>query len=225
MEHHGDFGLMKSGHKEQETRVNAYDSAKIAEIVQQVLARLDASSQKEKALSASPSKDKQRTTSAAITEKIITSRTIQEQSELTSQIFVSATAIVTPAARDDARSRNIQIQHCVQLPDKQQPDQQQIRIIDYADPDRANAVTQQLAIRGITTGTSKIVLTETPAKEVHFQCSRNNEVAVMIGSFNDIQRFSDEITPTVWVLDMQRLTFSAVVNAAAQISKTRRVDR
>lgn len=224
MERHGDFGLMKSGHKEQATRVNAYDSAKIAEIVQQVLARLDAPSQKEKSLSASLLKDQQRTTSAAITEKIISSRTIQEQSELTSQIFVSPTAIVTPAARDDARSRNIQIQRSVQLPDGQQPDQQKIRIIDYADPDRANAVTQQLAIRGITTGTSKIILTETPAKEVHFQCSRNNEVAVMIGSFNDIQRFSDEITPTVWVLDMQRLTFSAVVNAAAQISKTRRVD-
>ena len=113
----------------------------------------------------------------------------------------------------------------MQLPDGQQPDQQTIEIIDYAQPERAQAVNQQLAIRGITTGAAKIVLTETPAKEVHFQCSRNNEVAVMIGSFNDIQRFSAEIAPTVWVLDMQRLTLSAAVNAVTQIIKTRRVER
>jgi len=47
----------------------------------------------------------------------------------------------------------------------------------------------------------------------------------MIGSFNDIQRFSAEIAPTVWVLDMQRLTLSAAVNAVTQIIKTRRVER
>ena len=42
----------------------------------------------------------------------------------------------------------------------------------------------------------------------------------MIGSINDIKRFSKEVTPTVWVLDMHRLTFTAAVNTIAQISKT-----
>ena len=211
-------------------QANANESINIAEIVRQVLARLDSTAETKHSTQVTKTQVKnsttqKQTTSAALTEKIITSRTIQELSKQTSQIFVSPTAIITPSARDDARSRNIEIQRTVQLPEGQQPDQQKIEIIDYAQPERAHAVKQQLAFRGITNGNGKIVLTETPAKEVHFQCARNNEVAVMIGSFNDIQRFSDEITPTVWVLDMQRLTFSAVVNAVAQISKTRRVDR
>ena len=225
MERHGDFGLMKMEQDRHIRQANANESINIAEIVRQVLARLDSAADTNHSTQIANSITQKQTTSAALTEKIITSRTIQELSNQTSQIFVSPTAIITPSARDDARSRNIEIQCTVQLPEGQQPDQQKIEIIDHAQPERAQAVKQQLAFRGITHGTGKIVLTETPAKEVHFQCARNNEVAVMIGSFDDIQRFSDEITPTVWVLDMQRLTFSAVVNAVAQISKTRRVDR
>ena len=225
MERHGDFGLMKMEQDRHIRQANAHESINIAEIVRQVLARLDSAADTNHSTQIANSITQKQTTSAALTEKIITSRTIQELSKQTSQIFVSPTAIITPSARDDARSRNIEIQRTVQLPEGQQPDQQKIEIIDYAQPERAHAVKQQLAFRGITNGTGKIVLTETPAKEVHFQCARNNEVAVMIGSFDDIQRFSDEITPTVWVLDMQRLTFSAAVNAVAQISRTRRVDR
>ena len=225
MERHGDFGLMKMEQDRHIKQANANESINIAEIVRQVLARLASTAETKDSTQIANTTTQKQTTSAALTEKIITSRTIQELSKQTSQIFVSPTAIITPSARDDARSRNIEIQRTVQLPEGQQPDQQKIEIIDYAQPERAHAVKQQLAFRGITNGTGKIVLTETPAKEVHFQCARNNEVAVMIGSFDDIQRFSDEITPTVWVLDMQRLTFSAVVNAAAQISKTRRLGR
>ena len=225
MERHGDFGLIKMEQDIHIQQANANESAKIAEIVRQVLARMDSNSETKHSTQTANSTTQNQTTSAALTEKIVTSRTIQGLSKKTFQIFVSPTAIITPSARDDARNRNIEIQRTVQLPQGQQPDQQKIEIIDHAQPDRAQAVRQQLVFRGITTGTGKIVLTETPAKEVHFQCAKNNEVAVMIGSYNDIQRFSDEITPTVWVLDMQRLTFSAVVNTVAQISKTRRVNR
>ena len=218
MERHGDPGLTKMEQEKHKKQTNPTASVDISEIVRQVLARLDSRTE-------TAQTTPRQATSAALTEKIITSRTIQQLGQKTAQIFISPTAIVTPAARDDARSRKIEIQRTVQLPDGQQPEQQKIDIIDYAQPERAEAVGKQLALRGITTGTGKIVLTETPAKEVHFQCARNNEVAVMIGSYSDIRRFSDEITPTVWVLDMQRLTFSAVVNAVAQISRTRRVDR
>ena len=206
-------------------QTNANESINIAEIVRQVLARLASTAETKDSTQIANTTTQKQTTSAALTEKIITSRTIQELSKQTSQIFVSPTAIITPSARDDARSRNIEIQRTVPLPEGQQPDQQKIEIIDYAQPERAQAVKQQLAFRGITNGTGKIVLTETPAKEVHFQCARKNEVAVMIGCFDDIQRFADEITPTVWILDTQRLNFTAVVNAVAQISKTRRSNR
>ena len=216
---------MKKEQNGDKKQANAYESVNIAEIVRQVLARLNSTVEIESSTQFGYSTTQKPTTSAALTEKIITSRTIQELSKQTSQIFISPTAIITPAARDDARSRNIEIQRTVPLPEGQQSDQQKIEIIDYAQPERAQAVKKQLAIRGITHGTGKIILTETPAKEVHFQCARNNEVAVMIGAFDDIKRFSDEITPTVWILDTQRLTFSAMVNTVAQISKTRRVDR
>ncbi len=225
MERHGDSGLMKIEQSRHNKQANANQSVNIAEIVRQVLTRLDSSAETKHTTLAANSKTQSRTTSAALTEKIITSRTIQELSKRTSQIFVSPTAIITPSARDDARSRKIEIQRTVQLPEGQEPDQQKIEIIDHAQPKRAQAVEQQLAIRGITTGIGKIILTETPAKETHFQCARKNEVAVMIGSLNDIQRFAGEITPTVWILDMQGLTFSAALNAVAQISKTRRVDQ
>lgn len=225
MERDGDHGLMKTSQDGHIRLANASDSVNIAEIVRQVLARLNSHTEREgKPETADPAKQQQKT-SSALTAKIITSRTIEALSAQTAQVFISPTAIITPSARDDARSRNIEIHRTVQIPDNQQPDQQKIEIIDYEQPERAKAVKQQLAWRGITAGTGKIILTETPAREVHFQCARNNEVAVMIGSFNEVRRFSDEITPTVWVLDMQRLTFSAAVNTVAQISKTRRVDR
>lgn len=225
MERDGDCGLMKTEHDRHTQKLNASESVNIAEIVRQVLARLDSIVETKNKTQNTGLATQNQKISAALTDKIITSRTIQALSKQTSQIFVSPTAIITPSARDDARGRDIEIQRTVQLPDGQQPDQQKIEIIDYAQPERAQAVRQQLAFRGITAGTGKIVLSETPAKEVHFQCARNNEVAVMIGSYNDIQRFSDELTPTVWVLDMQRLTISAAVNAVSQINKTRRVDR
>ena len=225
MERHGDFGLMNKPQDGDKKLANANELVNIAEIVRQVLARLNSTAEIESSTQVIDSSTQKQTTSAALTEQIITSRTIQQLSKQTSQIFVSPTAIITPAARDDARSRNIEIQRTVPLPEEQQPDQQKIEIIDYEQPERSQAVKQQLAIRGITHGTGKIVLTETPAKEVHFQCARKNEVAVMIGSFDDIQRFADEITPTVWILDTQRLNFTAVVNAVAQISKTRRSNR
>jgi len=216
---------MKQRKETQTNGIAADDPAMIAEIVRQVLNRLGVSPQPTGTTPQVEAKAPGKTATAAINDKIITSQIINELHESTAQIFVNPSAIITPAARDDARSQDIKIVRTIQLPAGQQTQHEKTEIIDEAQPDRAEAVRQQLATRGITTGTGKIVLTETPAKEVHFQCSKNNETAVMIGSFNEIKRFSDEITPTVWVLDMQRLTFSAAVNAVVQISKTRRADR
>ena len=225
MERHGDSGLMTTEQEEDSNRVATGDSAQIAEIVQQVLGRLTTSHDNASTAHNLEKTDKQPATATASTQKIITAQTIQELSGQPAQVFVSPTAVITPAARDEARHRKITIQRTVQLSPEQRPDHQRLEIIDYAQPERAEAVRQQLAIRGVTTGTAKIVLTDTPAREVHFQCAKNNETAVMIGAYSDIRRFSDELSPTLWVLDMKRLNLSAAVNAVVHITSTRNTDR
>ena len=224
MERHGDIGLMKTQQKGDPNQVATGDSAQVAEIVRQVIGRLATAPDSASTARNLEKTDKQTATAAAITHKIITAQTIQELSGQPAQVFVSPTAVITPAARDEARHRKIAIQRTVQLSPEQRPDHQRLEISDYAQPERAEAVRQQLAIRGITTGSAKIVLTDTPAREVHFQCTRNNETAVMIGAYSDIRRFSEELSPTLWVLDMKRLNLSAAVNAAVHISSTRNID-
>jgi hypothetical protein len=39
----------------------------------------------------------------------------------------------------------------------------------------------------------------------------------MIAMATDIQRFADELAPTIWVLDMKRLNISAATNVVARI--------
>lgn len=220
MERDGDRGLMTERKAGEESRSIGNDAAMIAEIVQQVILRLGHKTESDHTHGISTTRKPDTRTTAAINERIITSQTIASLHDSTVQILIPPEAVITPAARDEARGRNVEIQRTIQLPTGQQPDQDRIEIIDHENPQRARAVSQQLAIRGITPGAMKIVLSDTPAKEVHCQYSEHNETAVMIGSINDIKRFSKEVTPTVWVLDMHRLTFTAAVNTIAQISKT-----
>jgi hypothetical protein len=41
----------------------------------------------------------------------------------------------------------------------------------------------------------------------------------MIATATDIQRFADELAPSVWVLDMKRMNIAAATNAVAQITQ------
>ena len=220
MERDGDRGLMTERQAGEKSRSIGNDAAMIAEIVQQVILRLGHKTESDHTHGISTTRKPDTRTTAAINERIITTQTIASLHDSTVQILIPPEAVITPAARDEARGRNVEIQRTIQLPTGQQPDQDRIVIIDHENPQRASAVSQQLAIRGITPGAMKIVLSDTPAQEVHCQYSEHNETAVMIGSINDIKRFSKEVTPTVWVLDMHRLTFTAAVNTIAQISKT-----
>ena len=203
-------------------RITISDSAQIADIVRQVMARLGGSHDIS-STSCHPDPPQGTGTTAAITDRIITAQTIRELKGQPSQVFVSPVTVITPAAQDEARSRKITLQRTLPLPPEQQPDHQRLEIIDHAQPERAEAIHRQLSIRGFTTGSAKIVLSDTPAREVHFQCVENSETAVMIGSLNEIHRFREELSPTLWVLDMKRLNFSAAVNAAVQISNPRNI--
>ena len=223
MERGGDSGLIEmEKHATTETK-SSIDPAKISRIAREVIAQLSASDLKDKP--ESTTKTKTQATAAAIDNHVITAQTIEQLPGNPKQAFIPPTAVITPAARDAARGRGITLQRTVDLPVEQHPNQSQLSVIDYTQPQRADAIHQQLKRRGFTSGSGKIILSDTPAKEVYFQCVKHDEVAVMIASIADIRRFAEELSPTLWVLDMQRLNFSAAVNAAAQIIQTKKAAR
>ena len=210
------------------------DSDQIAEIAREVIAHLSAGGRQSGHLGVSSSEPADiksaigqppPPTAAAIKDKVVTAQVIEQLPGNPSQAFLLPNAVITPAARDSARQRGITLQRTVDLPADQQPSQDQLHITDFEQPARADAVRQQLARRGYTEGSAKIVLSDTPAREVYFQCAKQNEVAVMIASVTDVQRFGQEISPTLWVLDMQRLNFSAAINAAVQIIQCKKASR
>lgn len=182
------------------------DPAWVAAIAREVIARLRSTS-------------KTSQSAASIDDRVITAGTIEQLSGTPTQLFIAPGAIVTPAARDEARQRGIAINHTVNLPADQQPNHGRLEIIDSATPERARAVRTQLARRGINHGRARVVLSDTPGREVHGQCATHRERAVMVATATDVQRFADELAPTVWVLDMKRLNITAATNVVAQITQ------
>lgn len=215
------------------TAKTSIDSDQIAEIAREVIAHLSATGQKHghlgdptnQSAAFSSAVNQPSPTAAAIQDKVVTAHVIEQLLGNPSQVFLLPNAVITPAARDAARQRGMTLLRTVDLPADQQPSQDQLHITDYEQPARADAVRQQLARRGYTEGSAKIVLSDTPAREVYFQCAKQNEVAVMIASVTDVRRFGEEISPTLWVLDMQRLNFSAAVNAAVQIIQSKKASQ
>lgn len=182
------------------------DPALIAAIAREVIARLKATSRTNQS-------------AASIDDRVITADTIEKLSGTPTQIFLAPGAIVTPAARDEARQRGIAITRTVQLPADQQPKNARLEITDATNPDRAEAIRKQLARRGIADCAARIVLSETPGREVYQRCTADGERTVMIATTTDVQRFADELSPTIWVLDMKRLNISAATNVVAQITQ------
>ncbi len=184
------------------------DPSLVAAISREVIARLR---------SATPG-----TTDQSIRDRIITTKTIESVTGKPTRIRISNSAVVTPAARDEARRRGISIDRTFDLHNSQdEPTPSHdltIEITDTSDPQRAQSVRDQLERRGVIRNASRIVLSDHPANEVHRLCA-TGERAVMIGSINDVRRFADDFGPTVWVLDMKRLNLAAAANAAAQITQ------
>lgn len=187
------------------TSTEPIDRAMVANIAGKVIARLVAMS-------------KTNNTAASISDRIVSVDTLQQLTGTPKQVFITSGSIVTPAARDEARHRGITITRTVEVPQNQQPTHARFEITDAANPERAEAVRQQLARRGIRVDSARIVLSDTPASEVYQQCNAHAERAVMIASVSDVQRFADELRPTVWVLDMKRLNIIAAVNVIARIT-------
>jgi hypothetical protein len=153
-----------------------------------------------------------------VDDRVVSIGTLQQLPRSGKRISIRPDAIITPAAADEARDRGITISRTNDTPG-QPHTREAAAITDPARPERATAVCRQLDRRGIGTSSARIVLSDTPASEVWQQCSAQGERAVMISAVHDVQRFADELQPTLWVLDMNRLNLVAAVNVIATITR------
>ena len=145
-------------------------------------------------------------------------------------MIVNKSAVITPAAHDEASRRGITIERSLSAPTNKQQSRSgngeyianiadtTAKIIDRTNPDRAIAVGQQLNRRGIELGLATVILSETPASDLYEQIAGGNRAA-MVTQVGDVQRFGNELNPSVWVLDMKRLNIPAAVNTVAMIAK------
>jgi hypothetical protein len=127
------------------------------------------------------------------------------------EIRLAARAVVTPAARDEARRRGIQLVACETKPQAGE-----------SSPPAAcsdDVLQRQLDRRGVVLpAETELVWTDQPAREVFRHCSAG-QPAVMVTDFADVDRFAAELSPRVWVLDRQRLNLTAAANVAARIAR------
>lgn len=196
------------------------DPETLSRVAREVIARLGRTSGGPTSEESKPiTGSKTNRTAASIDDRVITAVSISRLPAGTAELFVAAKAVLTPSARDEARTRGIAINYGARLAAKEARAHATSQIIDLADPTRASAVAQQLSRRAVNACGVKIILSETPAKELYQQCTQHGEVAVMVGSMDEVQRFASEIDATTWVLDMKRLNLTAAVNVAAYISR------
>lgn len=164
-------------------------------------------------------------TAASIAERLITVSTIAQLPRETAELFVTSSAVVTPAARDEAASRGITINYGEPANQPTAHAPVTCRIVDRNDPNRAAAVAAQLSRRAIALDDVTVILTDTPARELYQQCAEQGKVAAMAGSLEEVTRFARELDATVWILDMQRLNLPAAANLIARIARNGRPSR
>ncbi|QDV84148.1 hypothetical protein [Planctomycetes bacterium TBK1r] len=199
------------------------ETAMIADIARQVIRRLRESGSPGSAASAS-------TTSAPAGpspvggEKLITIATLDRYAS-TGQILAVEGAVITPAAREEAAQRGIQIQFAasgVASPSITSSSNAANAQADTSPPTEMqlpDSLGNQLARRGITLPAGvEILWTDEPAAEVYRRCS-GGQRAAMVSALSDVERFAAELSPNVWVLDRQKLNLVAAVNVAARIAR------
>ena len=196
----------------------AIDPAFLAEIVRRVIARLQPTHP-------NSTTTKTAATAASISDRVVTADSIKGLTGTPLQVFVAPASVVTPAARDEAKQRGIAIVKTIEVSAAQRPKSAsqttEQEIIDSGQPERAAAVSAQLARRGITRIGSQIVLSDTPAAELYRCISADSSRAAMVACISEVDRFQRELQPEVWVFDMGRMNLITTVNVAARIAQFR----
>lgn len=156
---------------------------------------------------------------SAVAEKLITIETLGRYAAA-GQVMAAPGAVITPAAREEARRRGIKIVSKTNITGANITGANERPSKNESDNDsQADALGKQLAHRGISLPPNVSILwTDRPAAEVHQQCTAGHR-AVMVDCVSNVQRFADELDPQVWVLDRHKLNLIAAVNVAAQIAR------
>lgn len=202
MERRGNTGLTN----ETQTNTPTIDPATrafIARIATEVIARLKANYV--------PKNDQPSITSKVIDTKII------ENITSGSTVTIDLKAVVTPAARDEAKQKSITLHRSRLI--SINTGTADIGELEDNNNERLTAAKAQLARRGIRRIGIRVVMSDTPAADVASQFE-SGRVAVMVGSIEDVPRFANEIVADVWVVDMKRNNFIAAINVIAAIHRT-----
>ena len=222
MDGHGDHGSVKMASQ------NGYSSHQIDQVAIQriaevIVAQLNAKRGElihngEPEVSSLPSRTNRNAT--YIQDRVITAASIHETSSGISIALVDQDAVITPSAKDEAKSRGIKITRVERSPQLNRPQNGSgSQVTDRENPERAKAVENQLRIRGLRDPLPRLILSETPAKELQHQILNVGETATMVGSINEVLRFGQELDVTAWILDMKRLNLTSAVNVAAKIAQ------
>ncbi len=173
--------------------------------------------------------------------RLITVETLQQITPGQKRIVVPARAIVTPAAADEAKLRNLIIERACPAATAvaAQPVQASLWIADADREQRAATISTQLNSRGVNIATRSlsaaidglvdgevktvVALSDLPAPVVCNACRHSSVRAAAIRSLDELQRIATAMRPNLWVLDMHAMALPqavALVERCVRLSAT-----
>lgn len=173
----------------------------------------------------------------SLSDAVISLGVLETLPEGVRQVQITPRAVLTPAAADLLREQQIRVLRgsFADSPSPGSPspgpDAAALRWIADADfPDRTAAYLRQLAQRGLTTtaaqlplppkqlpaGSVGVVIAEVPALHVDQFARVASLPAAAVGSLSDVGKIAAVMTPVVWVLDGDRLSFSGRIAVAIE---------
>lgn len=199
--------------------VNQIDRNVIEEITRQVIAQLRSNQAQAPADDLTATSQTNRIASA-INEKVISEEVITKIPRDVSVALIRHDAVLTPSAIDESKRRQLEITRLddTAVSGSSNPTTSTL-ILDRDNSIRANSLANQLHHRGLPKNHARIVLSDTPAKELMLQINEHQQIATIVGSIEEVKRFSAELDLTCWILDMKRLNFMSAVNVATAIAR------
>lgn len=149
-------------------------------------------------------------------------------------IEIPAGGIVTPAVRDEVKTRGITVVHAASRASGGVPGKAgssagihtpfrpiHLRHDETIDSGLLESIQKQVTTRGVKLcdqASTAAMLSNRPAAAV-YRCITEGVSAVLINRMDDVTRFKNELKPTVYVLDVHHLNLMSLVNAVVQIAR------
>lgn len=170
-----------------------------------------------------------------ITDAVVSLRALESLPEGASRVEIGARAVLTPAAADLLRQRRVEVVRGDRSGKQPKPEgvpavESCCWIADADHPERTSGYVRQLAGRGLSAasvelpqksapnfpGATGVVVAELPAIHVDHFARQLSISAAAVGSLSEVSRIAAAMSPAVWVLDAERLSFSGRVAVAAE---------